>query len=98
MGLSVDIDISVITENVIDAVYAGYEFHGNSSLGVADEASGFPSKGLRRGGINDSDTVPDQPALKKERLAIIMGHWLEIKLDLQYTIRGSEKSLDESLW
>jgi signal transduction histidine kinase len=74
MGLSVDIDISVVTEDVIDAVYAGYEFHGNSSLGVADEASGFPSEGLRRS--NDSDTVPDQPpdqpVLKKERLAIIM--------------------------
>jgi signal transduction histidine kinase len=32
-GLSVDIDISVITEDVVDTVYAGYEFHGNSSLG-----------------------------------------------------------------
>jgi signal transduction histidine kinase len=76
MGLSVDIDVSVITEDVIDAVYAGHEFQGNSSLGVADEASGFPSEGLRRSGVKDSDTIPDQPpdqpALKKERLAIIM--------------------------
>jgi basic membrane lipoprotein Med (substrate-binding protein (PBP1-ABC) superfamily) len=44
MGLSVDIDISVITEDVIDAVYAGHEFQGNSSLGVADGASGFRPK------------------------------------------------------
>jgi basic membrane lipoprotein Med (substrate-binding protein (PBP1-ABC) superfamily) len=74
MGLSVDIDISVITEDVIDAVYAGHEFQGNSSLGVADEASGFPSEGLRRSGVKDRipDQPPDQPALKKERLAIIM--------------------------
>jgi signal transduction histidine kinase len=76
MGLSVDIDVSVITEDVIDAVYAGHEFQGNSSLGVADEASDFPSEGLRRSGLNDSDTIPDQPpdqpALKKERLEIIM--------------------------
>lgn len=76
MGLSVDIDVSVLTEDVIDAVYAGHEFQGNSSLGVADEASGFPSEGLRRSGVNDRDIIPDQPsdqpALKKERLAIIM--------------------------
>jgi signal transduction histidine kinase len=76
MGLSVDIDVSVITEDVIDAVYAGYEFQGNSSLGVVDEASGFPSEGLRRSGVNDRNTIPDQPPdqpiLKKERLAIIM--------------------------
>jgi signal transduction histidine kinase len=76
MGLSVDVDVSVITEDVIDAVYAGHEFQGNSSLGVADEASGFPSEGLRRSGANDGDTIPDQPpdqpAMKKERLAIIM--------------------------
>jgi signal transduction histidine kinase len=76
MGLSVDVDVSVITEDVINAVYAGHEFQGNSSLGVADEASGFPSEGLRRSGVNDRDTIPDQPpdqpALKKEQLAIIM--------------------------
>lgn len=76
MGLGVDIDVSAITEDVINAVYAGHEFQGNSSLGVADEASGFPSEGLRRSGANNSDTTPDQPldqpALKKEQLAIIM--------------------------
>ncbi|KAH9204266.1 hypothetical protein DL95DRAFT_529330 [Leptodontidium sp. 2 PMI_412] len=76
MGLSVDIDVSVIAEDVIEAVYAGHEFQGNSSLGVVDEASGFPSEGLRRSGFNDRDTIPnqppDQPELKKERLAIIM--------------------------
>jgi signal transduction histidine kinase len=72
MGLSVDIDLSVITEDVIDAVYAGHEFQGNSSLGVVDEASGFPSEGLRRSGSNDSSAIPDQPALKKEQLAVIV--------------------------
>jgi signal transduction histidine kinase len=71
-GLSVDIDVSVITEDVIDAVYAGHEFHGNSSLGVTDEASGSPSKDLRRSEVNDSDIIPDQPAFKKGPLTIIM--------------------------
>ncbi|RFU26643.1 hypothetical protein B7463_g9706, partial [Scytalidium lignicola] len=73
MGLSVNIDVSMITEDVIDAVYAGHEFQDNSSLDVADEASGFPSEGLRR---NSSDIGPNkpryQPVLKKEQLAIIM--------------------------
>ncbi|OBT44393.1 hypothetical protein VE00_07055 [Pseudogymnoascus sp. WSF 3629] len=76
MGVGVDIDVSVIAEDVIDAVYAGHKFQGNSSLGVADEASGFPSEGLQRSGVNNSNAIPcqppDQPTLKKERLAIIM--------------------------
>jgi len=72
MGLSVDIDVSVITEDVIDAVYAGHEFQGNSSLGMTDEASGSPSEGLRRSRVNHSDTIPDRPALKKGPLAIIV--------------------------
>jgi signal transduction histidine kinase len=72
MGLGVDIDLSVITEDVIDSVHAGHEFQSNSSLVVADEASGFPSEGLRRSGVNDSDTVPDQPLLKKEWLKTIL--------------------------
>lgn len=71
MGLSVDIDVSVIAEDVIDAVYAGYEYQGNSSLGLADEA-----KGLRRSAINDGETnpnrPPDKPALKKDRLVIVI--------------------------
>lgn len=75
MGGGVDIDVSVIAEDVIDAVYAGHEFQGNSSLGVADEASGFPSEGLQRSN-NNSNAIPsqppDQPTLKKERLTIIM--------------------------
>jgi hypothetical protein len=69
MGLSVDINVSVITEDFIDAVCASHEFQGNSPVGVADGASGSPSKGLPRSGANDSHTVadqpPDQPALRK---------------------------------
>jgi hypothetical protein len=76
MGLSVDIDVSVITKDVIDSVYTGYEFQGNSSLRVADKESGFPSEGLQRSGVNNSDTIldqpPDQSVLKKERLIIII--------------------------
>jgi signal transduction histidine kinase len=74
MGLTVDIDLSVIIEDVIDAVCAGHNFQGNFSLGVYDEASGFPSEGLQRS-VNDSGATPDRrPDLlaKKERLDIIM--------------------------
>jgi hypothetical protein len=66
----------VNAEDVIKAEYTGHEFQGNSSLGVADEASGFSSEGLRRSGVNDRNIIPDQlpeqPAFKKEWLAIIM--------------------------
>jgi signal transduction histidine kinase len=73
-GLGVDMDISLITEDVIDSVFAGHEFQGNSSLLVADEASGFPPEGLRRSGVKGSDsyTVPDQRGRKKERLDVIV--------------------------
>ena len=74
--LGVDIDVSVITEDVIDAVYAGHEFQDNSSLEVSDEASGFPSEGLRRNVVNSLDTIPSHtpnyPASKKGQLAIIL--------------------------
>lgn len=76
MDLGVDIDVSVITEDVINAVYAGYEFQDNSSLEVLDEVSGFPSKGLRRSVVNSLDLIPNYtphyPTLKKGQLAIIL--------------------------
>ncbi|KAI9771345.1 MAG: hypothetical protein M1840_002315 [Geoglossum simile] len=75
MGLTADIDLSLITEDVVDAVYAGHEFQGKSSLGVYDEASSFPSEGLRGSVSVSSGATPDQrPDLlaKKERLDIIM--------------------------
>jgi signal transduction histidine kinase len=72
MGSSIDIDVSMITEDVIDAMHAGHEFQGNSSLGMTDEVSNSPSEGLRRSGVNDSNTIADQPALKKGPLEIIM--------------------------
>jgi signal transduction histidine kinase len=76
IDLSVDIDLSMVTEDVIDAVYVGHEFQGNWPLGVTDKASGFLSEGLQRSEVNDSNTIPDQspdqPVLKKELLAIII--------------------------
>ncbi|KIN05319.1 hypothetical protein OIDMADRAFT_177547 [Oidiodendron maius Zn] len=76
VDLGVDIDVSVITEDVIDAVYAGHEFQDNSSLEVSDEASGFPSEGLRRNVVNTLDTIPNNtplyPTSKKGQLAIIL--------------------------
>ncbi|PGH06240.1 hypothetical protein AJ80_08209 [Polytolypa hystricis UAMH7299] len=73
-GLCVDMDIGLITEDVIDSVFVGHEFQGNSSLVVTDEVSGFPPEGLRRSGVTGSDgyTIPDQSGRKKERLDVIM--------------------------
>jgi signal transduction histidine kinase len=59
MGLRVDIDLSVVTEDVIDSVYAGHEFRNKSSGEVANEAGGFPFEGL-------------ESASKKEGLEVIM--------------------------
>ena len=72
MGLSTDIDISVITEDVIYSMHAGHEFQCYSSLIMADEASGFPSEGLMRSAVNESDASPKQPISKKKRLEVIM--------------------------
>ena len=48
-NLSVNVDLSLLAEDVVDSVFAGHEFQGNSLLFVADEASGFPPEGsLRR--------------------------------------------------
>lgn len=69
MGLSTDIDLSVVTEDVIDAMYAGYEFERNSSLAMA---SGFPSDGLPNGKMVDGSGMASTSEIKKERLEIIM--------------------------
>jgi signal transduction histidine kinase len=73
-GLSVNIDLSLLTEDVIDSVFAGHEFQDNSSLLVTDEASGFPPEGLRRSGINEIDahTVPNQHGSEKERIDVVI--------------------------
>ena len=74
LGLSIDMDISLLAEDVIDSVSAGHEFQGNSSLAVTDEASGFPSEGLRRSCTNEStgERAPNLHTLKKEPLDVIM--------------------------
>jgi signal transduction histidine kinase len=69
MGLSTDIDLSVVTEDVIDAMYAGYEFERNSSLAMA---SGFPSDGLPNGRMVDGSGMASASEVKRERLEIIM--------------------------
>jgi signal transduction histidine kinase len=38
-GLSIDIDLSVVTEDVIDSMHAGHEFGGKSELVVANQVS-----------------------------------------------------------
>lgn len=46
ISLSIDIDLSIITEDIIDTVYTGYKFQGNLLFEVTDKASSFPSEGL----------------------------------------------------
>jgi len=50
-SLSVDVNLSLLTEDVVDSVFAGHEFQaeGNNSspFSNADEVSGFPAETLR---------------------------------------------------
>jgi signal transduction histidine kinase len=74
-GLSVDVDLSLLTEDVIDSMFAGHEFHGHSSLVVADEASSFLPEATRRSGTKGRDdgyAVSNRPGSTKERLEVVM--------------------------
>ncbi|KAM7193145.1 hypothetical protein V8F33_008017, partial [Rhypophila sp. PSN 637] len=56
-SLSVDVDLSLLVEDVVDSVFAGHEFHGNSSLLSTDETtSGSPSAGLGQGSVANTTT------------------------------------------
>jgi signal transduction histidine kinase len=71
IGLNVDIDLSVMAEEVIDSVYAGYEFQVKSSLVVADQARGFPSDSLERS-RGDTNIATKQVVAENERIDVIM--------------------------
>ncbi|KAH8882109.1 hypothetical protein GQ53DRAFT_464296 [Thozetella sp. PMI_491] len=73
-GLTVDADLCLLTEDVIDSIFAGHLFQGSSSLAVTHGTSRFPPKGLRRNSAKggDSDALPQQSRPKKDRLHIII--------------------------
>jgi signal transduction histidine kinase len=71
MGLNVDIDLSVVTEDVVDSVYVGHEFQSKLSHDMPDEGNSFHFEGL--GGNRDSNDVGQKQSVsKKERLEVIM--------------------------
>jgi signal transduction histidine kinase len=73
-SLSVDVDLSLLTEDVVESVFAGHEFQGNSSLAATDEASGFPPEDPREGGTKggeDGYTVSNPPGSANEGLNVI---------------------------
>jgi signal transduction histidine kinase len=74
-SLNVDVDLSAIIEDVIDAMYAGYRSQGSTSFKSTNKASRFPLDSLRRGGdgrANTADRVQSESVTKKDRLAIIL--------------------------
>jgi signal transduction histidine kinase len=74
-SLSVDVDLSLLTEDVIDSVFAGHEFHVHSSLQVVDEARSSLPETTRRNSTNardDTYTVPNQPGSTNDRLEVVM--------------------------
>ncbi|PQE05175.1 hypothetical protein CJF31_00011333 [Rutstroemia sp. NJR-2017a BVV2] len=66
-GLNVDIDLSMMAEEVIDSAHAGHEFQVKSSLVVADEAKGFPSDSLERSRV-DTNIATKQVVAENERI------------------------------
>ncbi|KAK0734659.1 hypothetical protein B0T26DRAFT_670922 [Lasiosphaeria miniovina] len=62
-GLAVSVDLSLLTEDAMDSVFASHEFsQGNfSRLVVAGGETGFPKEGLRRTGAHDDGDDPPGP-------------------------------------
>ncbi|KAK1751955.1 hypothetical protein QBC47DRAFT_405164 [Echria macrotheca] len=73
-SLSVNVDLSLLAEDVVDSVFAGHEFQGNSALFVTDESSGFPTEGLQRSSPRSPRTLGGLPSagLKKEPINVIL--------------------------
>jgi len=74
-GLTIDVDLSFLAEDVIDSMFAGHEFHGQSSLVVADGATSLHSEAKRRRGTtgpDDGDAVSNRPELAKERVEVVV--------------------------
>jgi len=73
-SLSVDVDLSLLTEDVVDSVFAGHEFQGNSSLVVTDESTGYPPEGLRRSeGVGvEKNAARVRHTSKKARIDVVM--------------------------
>ncbi|KAK0620993.1 hypothetical protein B0T14DRAFT_482159 [Immersiella caudata] len=72
-SLSVNVDLSLLAEDVVDSVFAGHEFQGNSALFVTDESSGFPPEGLQRSSPRRPKTRGDLPSVgSKESINVIL--------------------------
>ncbi|KAK3386575.1 hypothetical protein B0H63DRAFT_468018 [Podospora didyma] len=71
-GLSVNVDLSLLTEDVVDSVFAGHEFQGNSnSSRFIGKEAGFPTEGLRRSGASETDDAPTSES-KKESIDVVL--------------------------
>lgn len=73
-SLTVDVDLSLLTEDVVESVFAGHEFQGNSSLVEPEEASDYPPKGPRQSNsINaDNNIAPNQQTSRKGHIDVVM--------------------------
>ena len=71
-NLSVNVDLSLLAENVVDSVFAGHEFQGSSSLFVTDEPSSFSPEGLRRSSSGGRKTRHRLTRNVEERIDVIL--------------------------
>jgi signal transduction histidine kinase len=71
MGLNVNIDLTVITEDVIDSTYAGHEFQSKQARNDEGEASGFLLEAFEKQSVY-SDLPREQSASKNEGIELIV--------------------------
>lgn len=72
-SLNVNVDLSLLAEDVVDSVFAGHEFQGNSALFVTDESSGFPPEGLQWSSPRSHRIQGGLPSdLKKKPINVIL--------------------------
>lgn len=72
---SIDTDLSLLTEDVVDSVFAGHEFQGKTSLAEMDAAAKFPSESFsRRNSVIGTEgyTSQNQYGLKKDRIDVVV--------------------------
>lgn len=66
LDLNVNVDLGLLTEDVIDSIFAGHEFHRRSSLIGTDQESSFPKR-TGRNSTKEGDSLSRELRMKGEQ-------------------------------
>lgn len=96
MGVLADLDVSAVIEEVLEGVFAGFEFNGLSSLGLADKTKSHSQGSLSDHGAlaNDSPTIILDMGFRKQwKFPTVPGTWRRLTMNifgnaLKYTKSG----------